>query len=90
MRHIAVALTLALTGCASWQQAVNGYEAAAGVSLRAAEDNNIVLWTANACATPYDAVLRNPRITPALQVLCGPAPFLQPVSAATPIPGANK
>lgn len=88
MRALTYLALILLAGCASVQQAINGWEAAAGVSLRAAEDNNIILWVANACATPYDAVLRNPRIAPALDVLCGRQPNLniQPVTSAAPAP----
>jgi len=73
-----------LAGCASVQQAINGYEAAAGVSLRAAEDNAIQVWTFTGCATPYSAALRNPQIIPALRALCGQsALFGAPAAPAT-------
>lgn len=74
LTRLTTLLLAGLAGCASVQQAINGYEAAAGVSLRAAEDNNITVWTFNACATPYSAALRNPHVIPALRALCGPLP----------------
>lgn len=82
----ALLLLASLTGCASVQQAINGYEAAAAVSLRAAEDNAISVWTFTGCATPYSAALRNPRIIPALRALCGPLPTFDQVPAYVPLP----
>lgn len=67
------AIMMALAGCASVQQAVHGYGAAAIVAIRNAEDDNIAIWTANACGTPLSAAIRNPQIVPALQALCLPA-----------------
>jgi uncharacterized protein YceK len=73
MKIIALAVAaLAISGCASVQQAVHGYGAAAIVAIRAAEDDNIALWTANACGTPISAAIRNPQIIPALRALCLP------------------
>ena len=67
-----IALISSISGCASYQQAVDGGMTAAAVSLRAAEDTNIHLWTFNACATPLSAAIRNPQIIPALRALCLP------------------
>lgn len=64
---------LTLSGCASLQQAVDAGTASVAVSLRAAEDSNIRMWTFNACATPLSAAIRNPQIIPALRALCLPA-----------------
>ncbi|WP_295991536.1 hypothetical protein [Rugamonas sp.] len=61
MRRLVLLALAVLTGCASMQQAVNGYAAAAAVSMRAAEDENIRVWTADACGTPYAAALRPSR-----------------------------
>jgi len=72
-------LALILSACASWQQAVSGFGAAALVSIRAAEDENIKVWTANACGTPYSAAVRNSQIIPALKVLCTPSVLLDAV-----------
>lgn len=73
MKIIALAVAaLVISGCASVQQAVQGYGAAAIVAIRAAEDDNIALWTANACGTPISAAIRNPQIIPALRALCLP------------------
>ena len=66
------ALSVFVTGCASQQAALIGYERAALVTVRAAEDNNIELWTINACGTPYSAAIRNPQIIAALKALCLP------------------
>ena len=73
---IVVLLTLMLSSCASWQQGINGFESAALVSAKAADDNAIRLWSAAACATPYSAAVRNPQIIPALKVLCAPSTLL--------------
>jgi hypothetical protein len=55
------------------------------VSVRAAEDENIRVWTADACGTPYSAALRNPQIIPALRDLCGTMPlFGAPVPPLVP------
>lgn len=69
MKLIAILVLACLSGCASVQQAINGY--AAAVSARQAEDENIRIWTADACATPYSAAIRNPQVIPALRDLCG-------------------
>ena len=61
-----------LGGCASQQNAINSLESSAIVTIRAAEDNNIRMWSANACGTPYSAAIRNPAIVPALKALCLP------------------
>lgn len=82
MRFFSIMMIASLAGCASMQQAINGYAAAAAVSVRAAEDENIRVWTADACGTPYSAALRNPQIIPALRDLCGTMPLF----GALPIP----
>jgi len=61
-----------LGGCANVQQAIDGYSAAAMVSIQAAENTNINLWKANACGTPLSAAIRHPEIIPALKALCIP------------------
>jgi uncharacterized protein YceK len=82
LTRLAILLLVGLAGCASIQQAINGYEAAAGVALRAAQDNAISVWTFTGCATPYSAVQRNPQILPALRALCAPLPMFDQVPAA--------
>lgn len=73
MKIIALAVAaLAMSGCASVQQAVHGYGAAAIVAIRNAEDDNIAFWKANACGTPLSAAIRHPEIIPALRALCLP------------------
>lgn len=66
--------TTILCGCLSaCTTTMVAYEAAALKSIRAAEDNNIAVWTVDACGTPYSAAIRNPQIVPALKALCLPA-----------------
>ena len=65
-------IVISLSGCASVQQAVHGYGAAAIVAIKAAEDDNIAFWKANACGTPLSAAIRHPEIIPALRALCLP------------------
>lgn len=65
-------IVISLSGCASVQQAVHGYGAAAIVAIKAAEDDNIAFWKANACSTPLSAAIRHPEIIPALRALCLP------------------
>lgn len=75
-----LALAGALTGCGSMIQAVNAYGSVAVSDARAANDTIITGWKLAACATPYSAILRNPEIIPALQVLCLPAQEVAPSS----------
>ena len=72
MKLIVIVAGVLLAGCANLQQALNAGEASALVSVRAAEDNNIKLWTLNACGTPFSAAVRNPQIVAALMDLCMP------------------
>ena len=72
MKTLLVLLISTLTGCAAQQAAIKGYENAALVGLRAAEDNNIAVWTVDACGTALSAAIRNPQIVPALRALCFP------------------
>ena len=65
-------IVISLSGCASVQQAVHGYGAAAIVAIRNAEDSNIAFWKVNACGTPLSAAIRHPEIIPALRALCLP------------------
>lgn len=75
-----LAISAALAGCASFNQALVGYESAAVVSAKAANDNIIAIWSTAACATPISAAMRNPQIIPALKVLCMPGGDVAPVS----------
>lgn len=73
MKIVALAVSaLVISGCASVQQAVQGYGAAAIVAIRNAEDSNIEFWKVNACGTPLSAAIRHPEIIPALRALCLP------------------
>lgn len=65
-------VSIIMSGCASFQQAVNGYESAAVVNVKAAEDNNIRTWLYDACGTPFSAAIRHPEIVPGLKALCLP------------------
>ena len=65
-------LVVLISGCSTIQQALHGYGSAAVTSIKAAEDDNIALWTINACGTPLSAAIRNPQVIPALRVLCIP------------------
>lgn len=83
---LAAVISMLLSGCASFQQAVNGYESAAGVAIAATDDNLVRVWTFQACATPISAAIRNPQIIPALRVLCLPAGAASPGSLLDTVP----
>jgi len=72
LKIIAIVAVIALSGCAAQQQVLNAAEASALVSIKAANDNAIRVWTAAACGTPLSAIIRNPQVIPALRVLCLP------------------
>lgn len=72
-RILALLAAAALAGCASFSQAIGGYQQAAVTGLQAANDNIIAAWSATACGTPLSAVLRHPEVIPALKALCMPA-----------------
>ncbi len=73
-------LVLLVGGCASYQQAAIGYEAAAIRGIQTAEDNNIFMWKVNACGTPLSAIMRHPDIVPALRMLCLPGGSLDNIA----------
>lgn len=86
---LVMALAATLPGCASLNQAVNAYGAAAITSTKMANDSLIVGWTTAACATPVSAALRNPQIIPALRALCmandtAPSSLLDTMEARRP------
>lgn len=72
MFMLAVGLALALTGCASVQQAVQAYGSVAITGARAANDTVIEAQKVSFCGLPYSALQRHPEIQPAVQTLCGP------------------
>jgi hypothetical protein len=72
MLVLLAAAALALSGCAGFQQALGGYEAAALAGAQASNDNIIRVWSTAACATPFSAAIRNPQVIPALKALCLP------------------
>lgn len=65
-----LAMSAALGGCASFQQAVAAYGALAVEGAKMSNDNLIAGWKVLACATPISAAARNPEIIPALKLLC--------------------
>ena len=65
-----VAVSVLLTGCASWIQAASAYNTYGMESARAAEDLNVKVWTENACATPLSTIQRHPEIAGGLKALC--------------------
>lgn len=68
-KTILICALMALAGCST---VMTGYEATAVKAVKAADDNQIMLWTVAACATPYSAAIRNPQVIPALKALCLP------------------
>lgn len=78
---------VALSGCATQMQLVKGYESAAAISLRAAEDNQLGVLTFGLCATPYSAIVRHPEIVPGVMALCLPGGNLSnPANLLSAIP----
>lgn len=61
-----------LMACASFQQAVSGYNASAVVTVQTTDDNAIKIWTEAACATPVGAVIRHPEIVAGVKAICLP------------------
>lgn len=91
MKMTAITLALlGLTGCASFQQAVGVYGAAAVDSARTSNDHMIFAWSTAACATPISAALRNPHVIPALRVLCMPGADIAPSSLLSPSQRAGR
>ena len=81
MKRLGVLLLLvSLTSCASWQQAINGYESAGLVSIKAANDNLIQVEVTALCGLPYSAILRHPELWDVLPKLCAPG-----ADRATPV-----
>lgn len=69
-KALSIVAMLALSGCASFHQAVAGYGKSAVQGAQAANDNIIDAWKVAACATPLSSAVRNPEVIPALKVLC--------------------
>lgn len=72
-KSLLILTVLALSGCASLQQAADAYGSTAVDSAKRANDSLIAAWSTAACATPISAALRNPQVIPALRALCMPA-----------------
>lgn len=70
MKYLWVVL---LTGCASIQPTINGYEDAIITNLKSAEDQHLKMLSVQWCATPLSAAIRHPEIIPSLKALCLPA-----------------
>lgn len=69
-----LASALLLTGCASIQQAIQGYGTVAVTGAHAAADTVVQAQKVAICDLPYSAIQRNPDMIPAVQALCpGPA-----------------
>jgi uncharacterized lipoprotein YajG len=79
-KTLIIACAMLLTGCASFQQALGGYESAAAMSLDASNDNVVKVWRYQACSTPISAVIRNPDIVPAIKALCMPSGAASPIT----------
>ena len=67
-----LALTIAVSGCASVQQAVNAYGAAAITGAQATNDTLITANKVALCATPISALVRHPELVTAIRSLCLP------------------
>jgi PBP1b-binding outer membrane lipoprotein LpoB len=91
MRYFTIILlALYVSGCASIQPTINGYEAAVVTSLRAAEDQHLKVLAFELCATPLSAAIRHPEIVPALRAACIPAGAeASPALLLETIPGAK-
>lgn len=68
-----LALAFAVSGCASVQQAVNAYGAAAITGAQATNDTLITANKVALCATPVSALVRHPELVTAIRSLCLPA-----------------
>lgn len=66
-------LAASVSGCASVQQAVDAYGAAAITGAQATNDTLIAANKVALCATPVSALLRHPELVPAVRALCLPA-----------------
>lgn len=65
-----IAAMAALTGCSSFQQAVQAYGGVAVGNARAANDTLIEAYKVGLCALPLSAIARHPEIVPAVRSLC--------------------
>jgi hypothetical protein len=63
-------LSVFLTGCAGFTQALRGYESAAYEGMKAANDNTLEIVTVALCATPVSTALRNPSKIAAIKAAC--------------------
>lgn len=68
----ALAVAAAMSGCASVQQAIQGYGAVAVTGAHAAADTVVQAQKVALCDLPYSAIQRHPEINPAVESLCGP------------------
>ncbi len=63
---------LLLTGCASVQQAIQGYGTVAVTGAHAAADTVVQAQKVTICDLPYSAIQRDAQMTAVVSVLCGP------------------
>lgn len=66
-------LAASVSGCASVQQAMDAYGAAAITGAQATNDTLIKANIVALCATPISALVRTPRLVPAVRALCLPS-----------------
>jgi len=81
-----MAFAIVLSGCANMQPAIHAFEARALDSLHTTNDNIIRVWETAACGTPLSAVIRNPRVVPALTALCLPGSKADPSDMLARVP----
>ena len=73
MKIILIAVSaLAMTACASVNQAYSAFGASALVSAQGAEDNALATLKVGLCASPYSAIVRHPEVVPGIEALCLP------------------
>lgn len=70
MLFVLVVVALALSGCASVQQAVQAYGSVAVTGARAASDTLIEAQKVSLCGLPLSAIARHPEVVPAVRSLC--------------------
>ena len=81
---ITVALSVLISGCGSMQQAINSYSGVAISSAQQANDAYAQAWSSAACGTTVGAAMRNPKIIPALKLLCMPHADVDPKTLLEP------
>ena len=92
MKTILLALSLvALTGCASLNQAYSAFGTSDLVSAQGAEDNVLATFKVGLCGTPYSAIVRHPEVVPGIEALCLPGgQATNPAALLTAVSGVPK